>query len=117
MRLLKNGGHLAYITSNKWMRAGYGEKLRTFFLKYNPKILIDLGPGVFENATVDTNIIVIQKARNQNQLKAITITEKGNAEFSASLENNGVILNNLKKWLVYWQQCRATVKRKDRTDR
>jgi adenine-specific DNA-methyltransferase len=26
VRLLKDGGHLSYITSNKWMRAGYGEK-------------------------------------------------------------------------------------------
>ena len=36
------------------MRAGYGEKLRNFLSqKTNPKILIDLGPGVFETATVD----------------------------------------------------------------
>jgi len=28
VRLLKEGGQLSYITSNKWMRAGYGEKLR-----------------------------------------------------------------------------------------
>ncbi len=25
-QLLKPNGHLCYITSNKWMRAGYGEK-------------------------------------------------------------------------------------------
>ncbi len=31
MKLLKPKGHLCYITSNKWMRAGYGEKLRNFF--------------------------------------------------------------------------------------
>ena len=40
--LLKPGAHLCYITSNKWMRAGYGEKLRDFFAKNtNPKMLID----------------------------------------------------------------------------
>ena len=33
VRLLKEGGHLSYITSNKWMRAGYGEALRSFFCK------------------------------------------------------------------------------------
>jgi adenine-specific DNA-methyltransferase len=32
VRLLKDGGQLSYITSNKWMRAGYGEKLRELFL-------------------------------------------------------------------------------------
>jgi len=65
--LLCDGGHLAFITSNKWMRAGYGEKLRQFFNSFNPKILIDLGPGVFENATVDTNILIIQKAKKRAQ--------------------------------------------------
>ena len=41
-QLLKDGGHLCYITSNKWMRAGYGEKTRDFFAKStNPQLLID----------------------------------------------------------------------------
>lgn len=61
IQLLKRNGLLTYITSNKWMRAGYGEKLREFFTKHNPLQLVDLGPGVFENATVDTNILLIRK--------------------------------------------------------
>lgn len=62
LSLLKPNAHLVFITSNKWMRAGYGEKLRNFLSqKTNPKILIDLGPGVFETATVDTNILLYQK--------------------------------------------------------
>ncbi|MBR2772362.1 MAG: Eco57I restriction-modification methylase domain-containing protein, partial [Bacteroidales bacterium] len=41
-QLLKQGGHLCYITSNKWMRAGYGEKTREFFAtQTNPMLLID----------------------------------------------------------------------------
>ncbi len=31
MGLLKPGGRLAYVVTNKWMKAGYGEPLRTFF--------------------------------------------------------------------------------------
>ena len=43
-RMLKNGGHLCYITSNKWMRAGYGKDLRQFLSKKsNPKLLLDFG--------------------------------------------------------------------------
>ena len=97
INLLCDGGHLAFITSNKWMRAGYGEKLRQFFNSYNPKILIDLGPGVFEHATVDTNILIIQKAKNAHKLHAVTINEKkkANIDFSILLEQNGVILQNL----------------------
>jgi len=62
MKMLKDNGHLVYITSNKWMRAGYGEKLRGFLARYNPKVLVDLGPKAFESAAVDTCIIVVQKS-------------------------------------------------------
>ncbi|OQX51242.1 hypothetical protein B5M47_01655 [candidate division CPR3 bacterium 4484_211] len=60
--LLENKGTLAFISSNKWLRAKYGEKLRRFF-KEKTKILqlIDFnGHKVFE-ATVDTNVIILQK--------------------------------------------------------
>ena len=62
--LLRKDGHLCYITSNKWMRAGYGETSRKYFAEQTqPKILIDLaGEKVFENATVDVNILLLQKA-------------------------------------------------------
>lgn len=59
-QLLVSKGHLCYITSNKWMRAAYGEKTRKFFAeKTNPKVLIDFaGVKIFESATVDTNILL-----------------------------------------------------------
>src|SRR6202035_4425435 len=31
MNLLKPGGRLCFIVTNKWMKAGYGEALRRFF--------------------------------------------------------------------------------------
>lgn len=63
-QLLKDGGHLCYITSNKWMRAGYGEKIRDFFAKNtNPQLLIDFaGVKIFESATVDINILLFSKS-------------------------------------------------------
>ncbi|MGI5111598.1 Eco57I restriction-modification methylase domain-containing protein [Treponema putidum] len=62
--MLRKSGHICYITSNKWMRAGYGETSRKYFAEHTqPKILIDLaGEKVFENATVDVNILLLQKA-------------------------------------------------------
>ncbi len=30
VQLLREGGTLAFISSNKWFRAGYGQKLRAF---------------------------------------------------------------------------------------
>jgi len=77
VELLREGGLLAYITSNKWMRTGYGEKLREYFATHtNPLLLIDLGPDVFESATVDPNILLLQRAPNQNRLRAFTYTNR-----------------------------------------
>ena len=70
LAITREKGTLCYITSNKWMRAGYGEKIRNFFLKNNPLILNDLGPDVFETATVDTNILAIQKCPNKNETQS-----------------------------------------------
>jgi hypothetical protein len=70
INLLHEKGILTYITSNKWMRAAYGEKIRNYFINNtNPLILIDFGGyQVFKTATVDTNILVIQKNLFQNQI-------------------------------------------------
>ena len=74
LNLLREGGTICYITSNKWMRTNYGESLRNYFLTKNPILLIDLGPGVFENATVDTNILLAQNTSNKNYLWGLTLT-------------------------------------------
>ena len=59
-QLSKNGEHTCFITSNKWMRAAYGKKLRNYFIEHTQPIqLLDMGPDVFD-ATVDTNILLLQ---------------------------------------------------------
>jgi len=62
--LLKQEGILAYITSNKWMRAKYGENLRKFLKEKTTIIkLIDFGGyRVFEQ-TVDTCILLFKKEK------------------------------------------------------
>ena len=63
-QLLRDGGILSFISSNKWMRAKYGESLRKF-LKNNTVVLkiIDFsGYRVFKQ-TVDTNIILFRKEK------------------------------------------------------
>ena len=91
VNLLREGGILAYITSNKWMRSGYGASLRDFFVnKTNPKVLVDLGGGVFESATVDTNILVTEKSNNVEELKAITFDSDGLDNMSVYIRQNAV---------------------------
>ena len=89
-QLLKADGHLCYITSNKWMRAAYGEKLRTFLAsKTNPLLLIDFaGVKVFESATVDTNILLFEKAKNAHHT-ICAATSKQNRD---SLKNLSVFV-------------------------
>ena len=84
-QLLRQQGHLCFITSNKWMRAGYGEKTRGFFAKHtNPKYLIDFaGVKIFDNATVDTNILIFGKGQNEYQTRC-AVTDKLNKD---SLKN------------------------------
>lgn len=64
LRLLRQGGWLSYIVTNKWLRAGYGEPLRAFFAKESTiEQLIDFGHApIFEDADVFPCIIVLKKA-------------------------------------------------------
>ena len=87
-QLLKKEGHLCYITSNKWMRAGYGEKTREFFAnKTNPMLLIDFaGVKIFESATVDTNILLFSKSNNLHET-VCAVTNKQNKDSVKNLSD------------------------------
>lgn len=112
--LLKDGGHLCYITSNKWMRAKYGEKLRGYLSeKTNPKILIDFGGyRVFDSATVDTNILLFRKITHPNPLlkkerekiRACKIRKdfKSSTNISLYFEKNSIDLGKLgsESWII-----------------
>jgi hypothetical protein len=66
--ILKENGLLGFITSNKWLRANYGKSLRNYLIDNTQPIeLIDLGSGIFESATVDSNILVFKKTKNNKK--------------------------------------------------
>jgi adenine-specific DNA-methyltransferase len=99
INLLKNGGTLCYITSNKWINANYGKSTRNFFItKTNPLILIDFAKvRIFESATVFVNILLTQKAKNQNQLLACAIEgdKIPEGDLREYFDNNKFELKNL----------------------
>lgn len=65
--ILKINGNINFITSNKWMKTKYGIKFRKFLLEKNKiYLLIDLGSGVFETASVDSNILSYNKIPNED---------------------------------------------------
>ncbi|HQX61696.1 MAG TPA: Eco57I restriction-modification methylase domain-containing protein, partial [Burkholderiaceae bacterium] len=78
VRLLKEGGQLSYITSNKWMRAGYGEKLRNLFAKdVAVEEVIDFGGVVvFSAAVVDTAIVQLSKRKPGDSFPAVVLTRE-----------------------------------------
>ena len=84
-QLSKKGGHVCFITSNKWMRAAYGKKLRDYFIEHTqPVQLLDMGPDVFD-ATVDTNILLLQNTVSDAR-PAFTATTVG-SDFDTHTDN------------------------------
>jgi adenine-specific DNA-methyltransferase len=117
-QLLKNGGVLAFITSNKWMRANYGKATRKYFSEHtNPLQLIDFGGyKVFESATVDTNILIFEKNNhNKNDLVACTVGKDftNATDVAEYIKENGVILENLgeESWIISSKEEHAVKER------
>jgi len=67
MKLLKPGGRLGFVVTNKWMRAGYGEPLRRFFGEAAwVEQVVDFGHAkqIFPDADVFPSILVARKPAN-----------------------------------------------------
>lgn len=69
VKLLRAGGRLSYIVTNKWLRAAYGEALRGYFAAHTRiKRLIDFGHApIFEDADVFPCIIVLEKPDDEER--------------------------------------------------
>ncbi len=94
LQILKTKGYLTYISSNKYFRSGYGEKLRQL-LSNSTKIfnLIDFGDfPVFEEATAYPSIIALSKDKcDGNQFKALAWDkhkEQNITQFATILEQD-----------------------------
>ena len=64
LSLLKPGGRLSYVVTNKWMKAGYGEPLRRFFAEKGwVESVVDFGHAkqIFQDADVFPSIIVVRR--------------------------------------------------------
>jgi hypothetical protein len=70
-QLLNESGHLCYITSNKWMRAGYGGKLRGFLSgAVDTTAVLDFGMAQnFGAATTYTNILGFKNSNPRKQTR------------------------------------------------
>ena len=71
--LLKPGqGFLSYITSNSWLKAEYGKRLRRYFSEHHtPLRLLEMGKDIFENAIVDTSILMVRAGKSDENGMAV----------------------------------------------
>ncbi|MCF6354305.1 MAG: Eco57I restriction-modification methylase domain-containing protein [Candidatus Polarisedimenticolaceae bacterium] len=90
-QLLAQDGVLCYITSNKWMRAGYGLAMRKYFLQMGElRQLIDFGDSpIFSAATTYTNILLWIKQDVESDVDSKALTHDLNSvyEDDTGLEN------------------------------
>ena len=113
--LLREKGLLCYITSNKWMRAGYGASLRDFLgTRTNPLALVDCsGYQVFKEATVDTNILLFSKESNMGQTEGVILPREGAENLSDYVQQNHVFCNfsSSESWIIL-SPIEQSIKRK-----
>ena len=75
LSLLKPGGRLSFIVTNKWIKAGYGKALRRHFHDAAwMESVVDLGHAkqVFEDADVFPSIVVMKKPVSEEPVPAAT---------------------------------------------
>lgn len=119
INLLKDNGVFSFITSNKWMRAGYGELLRGFLAKHsNPLLLVNFGGvKIFESATVDVNVLIASKNKNEGNTKTVIIDEKCTEDLSVYIEQHSSYseFKNKEAWTIL-NPLEYNIKRKIETD-
>ncbi|TVP80731.1 MAG: hypothetical protein EA353_03160 [Puniceicoccaceae bacterium] len=115
--LLNSGGQLAYITSNKWMRAGYGEKLRGYLAdKVDTHTVLDFGMAQnFGAATTYTCITQFAKDTPRQQLRTCYASDDRAAmrDPGAYFQANAVCQNELSAlpWVILTPERHAIKKK------
>ncbi|MCC5919212.1 MAG: Eco57I restriction-modification methylase domain-containing protein [Cyclobacteriaceae bacterium] len=95
IRVLSKDGEFAFIIPNKWMRAGYGRKLREFISRHKINQLIDFGDlPVFQEATTYPNIIQLKKSFGDKIFNACNLsTLDFESNLKAHVEANQIQVN------------------------
>ncbi len=80
--LTPGAGLLAYITSNSWLKAEYGKNTRRMFAEsHAPLQLIEMGKDVFQNAIVDSAILLARSGKSDEIAKAVDMDKLADKSF------------------------------------
>lgn len=87
-KLLKAGGTLSYIMSNKWLQAEYGRPLRKYFLRHELKSIIDFGDNdLFKGATVYPCIFIATNNAPRKELDCVYMRYYNPDTFTSDILN------------------------------
>jgi len=112
LSVLRNNGILGFICSNKYTKSKYGLNLRKLLLSLNILKYNDYtGKNIFDSATVDTSIIILQKKHDpqnkilideefhlpQNKLdeKTFTFEKLENINLKNKIKSEGTLIKDL----------------------
>lgn len=87
--ILRRDGLISYIMPNKWLQAGYGEKLREYFLQKQLNQLIDFGDlQIFEGATTYPVIFIARESKPNKTFLATQLKKTGELDFERNVSTN-----------------------------
>lgn len=73
-QFLRDGGRLAFIVPNKWLTTRYGETLQQFlFDHYKIEGIVGFTARAFEDALVDTVLVMVEKCEDETEREETTI--------------------------------------------
>ncbi|HPH17570.1 MAG TPA: TaqI-like C-terminal specificity domain-containing protein [Haliscomenobacter sp.] len=106
LRLLRDGGVMAYITSNSWLKTIYGQPLRRYFVQHStPVALLNFEDAqLFKAAIVETNILLALKGKHNVKTRAVALSKNTDMDIPLFelLFKNGDVIDNLseKEWII-----------------
>ena len=82
-QLIKSdGGLLAYVTSNSWLKTEYGKTTRRYLAeRHTPMHLLELGKDVFQSAIVDSCVLVARAGKHDAIAKAVDLDKAKTTDF------------------------------------
>ncbi len=87
--ILKMDGIISFIMPNKWLQAGYGKPLRSFFLEYKMNQLIDFGDlQIFEGATTYPCIFISEKKNPEKNISIAVLKSEMKNDFNYNISEN-----------------------------
>ena len=86
--MMRDKDVLCYITSNSWLKAKYGRGTRKLLAEQVQVVsLLEMGKGVFKNATVDTSVLVMRRGSADVSGKAMDMDRLADKSFPPADEH------------------------------